>query len=229
MKSKLSAAPITTQFRLKVVCVQCSDEISTVSLFFLFVSVCVFRCTLCLWYGIDWMWNYFALVVCLYACSFDFLFAFCLFVCLFVCAYWRLWIVSGGCSVWQMRILEDIIMFSSSRKYFNENLQSTTLSIIFFTMSKEREYFRGYWCREKLTILFVQVWRGAGFRDVILIGRRKSLKERIHGAPTDLLTLPLRASKDSSFSYSFFLISYGSVCAGWEFWLFNVLFLFFWK
>ena len=54
--------------------------------------------------------------------------------------------------------------------------------------------------------------------------RRKSLKERIRqGAPTDLLTLPLRASKDSSFSYSFFLISYGSVCAGWEFWLFNVL------
>ena len=42
MKSKLSIAPITTQFRLKVVCVQCSDEISTVSLFFLFVSVCVF-------------------------------------------------------------------------------------------------------------------------------------------------------------------------------------------
>ena len=46
MKSKLSVAPITTQFRLKVVCVQCSDEISTVSLFFLFVSVCVFSCSL---------------------------------------------------------------------------------------------------------------------------------------------------------------------------------------
>ena len=172
MKSKLSAAPITTQFRLKVVCVQCSDEISTVSLFFLFVSVCVFSCTLCLWYRFDWMWNYFALVVCLFVCLFVwFLFCFFIVFCLFVCAYWRLWIVSGGCSVWQMRILEDIIMFSSFRKYFNENLQSTTLSIIFFTMSKEREYFRGYWCREKLTILFVKVWRGAGFRDVILIGR----------------------------------------------------------
>ena len=54
--------------------------------------------------------------------------------------------------------------------------------------------------------------------------RRKSLKERIHGAPTDLLTLPLRASKDSSFPYSFFLISYGSVCAGWEIWPFNIIF-----
>ena len=46
--------------------------------------------------------------------------------------------MSGGCSVWQMRILEDIIMFSSIRKYFNENLQSTTLSIIFFTICKEK-------------------------------------------------------------------------------------------
>ena len=145
---------------------------------------------------------------CLYVCLFLSLYD-CLFVfCLFVCAYWMLWIVSGGCSVWQMRILEDIIMFSSFRKYFNENLQSTTLSIIFFTTSKGREYFRGYWCREKLTILFVKVWRGAGFRDVILIGRpdgkvwRKGFTEILH---TDLLTLPLRASKDSSFSYSFFL------------------------
>ena len=166
MKSKLSAAPITTQFRLKVVCVQCSDEISTVSLFFLFVSVCVFRWPLFLWYRCDWMRNYFALVVCLLVCLYA-----CLFDCCCCFFYWRLWIASGGCSVWQMRILEDIIMFSSFRKYFNENLQSTTLSIIFFTMSKEREYFRGYWCREKLTILFVKVWRGAGFRDVILIGR----------------------------------------------------------
>ena len=142
MKSKLSAAPITTQFRLKVVCVQCSDEISTVSLFFLSLSV---------------------FLAVLFVCDTD----------LTGCeiTLHSLWIVSGGCSVWQMRILEDIIMFSSFRKYFNENLQSTTLSIIFFTMSKEREYFRGYWCREKLTILFVKVWRGAGFRDVILIGR----------------------------------------------------------
>ena len=34
--------------------------------------------------------------------------------------------------------------------------------------------------------------------------RRKSLKERIHGAPAELLTPPLRAEQDSSFSYSFF-------------------------
>ena len=43
------------------------------------------------------------MLVCMLVCLIFFAF------CLFVCAYWRLWIVSGGCSVWQMRMLEDII------------------------------------------------------------------------------------------------------------------------
>ena len=136
MKSKLSVAPITTQFRLKVVCVQCSDEISTVSLFLVCLSLFVFLGVLfvCDTDSTGCEITFHSLFVCLFVCLFVWL-----FVCfLFVCAYWRLWIVSGGCSVWQMRILEDIIMFSSFRKYFNENLQSTTLSIIFFTMSKEK-------------------------------------------------------------------------------------------
>ena len=52
---------------------------------FLFVSVCVFRCTLCLWYRFDWMWNYFALVVCLFVCLFVWMFF--LFFCLFFVSF----------------------------------------------------------------------------------------------------------------------------------------------
>ena len=89
MKSKLSIAPITTQFRLKLVCVQCSDEISTVSCFFCFFVLSLFLvyslsviqirldvkllCTCCLY-------------VCLFLPLYDCLFVFCLFVC----AYWML-------------------------------------------------------------------------------------------------------------------------------------------
>ena len=88
MKSKLSAAPITTQFRLKVVCVQCSDEISTVSLFFclslsVFLGV-LFVCDTDLT-GCEITLH--SLFVWLYACLFDCFFCFFLFfVCfLFVC------------------------------------------------------------------------------------------------------------------------------------------------
>ena len=97
MKSKLSAAPITTQFRLKVVCVQCSDEISTVSLFFC-LSLSVFLavlfvcdtdltgCEITLHSLFVWLY------ACLFDCFFCFFSVFCLFfVCLFV--------LIGGCEL----------------------------------------------------------------------------------------------------------------------------------
>ena len=80
MKSKLTAAPITTQFRLKNVCVQSSDEISTVSLFFLSLSVFLGVLFVCDTKLTGCEITLHSLFVCLYACLFD-----CFFACLFVC------------------------------------------------------------------------------------------------------------------------------------------------
>ena len=133
--------------------------------------------------------------------------------------------MSGGCSVWQMRILEDIIMFSSFRKIFQRESTKHNFVDHFLYYEQRTRIFQGILMSGKVDHSFCQSLERSWVPrcDLDWETRRKSLKERIHGAPTDLLTLPLRASKDSSFPYSFFLISYGSVCAGWEFWLFNVL------
>ena len=72
MKSKQSTAPITTQFRLKVVCVQCSDEISTVSLFLVCLSLFVFLGVLfvCDTDSTGCEITFHSLFVCLFVCLF---------------------------------------------------------------------------------------------------------------------------------------------------------------
>ena len=133
--------------------------------------------------------------------------------------------------MWQMRILEDINMrdINDCSPLLGNIPTRDTLKhncVDHFRYDEQvKGIFQGILMSGKVDHSFCQSLERSWVPrcDLDWKTRRKSLKERIHGAPTDLLTLPLRASKDSSFPYSFFLISYGSVCAGWEFWLFNVL------
>ena len=104
--------------------------------------------------------------------------------------------MSGGCSVWQMRILEDIIMFSSFRKIFQRESTKHNFVDHFLYYEQRTRIFQGILMSGKVDHSFCQSLERSWVPrcDLDWKTRRKSLKERIH-APADLITLPLRAEQ----------------------------------